>query len=816
MFFYTRLSSAEVDDAIVDGAIQESFEQDKTAMLHARVLGASSLVDFFHAIGRRDNFSLKRLALRFALRILPQLKTFAKVHGLLEALGRFDEASAVVAATDLSDAGLGESSPPRQELLEYIESLPATTPLLDRLRGLFFVAVKRLPDAFLALRLFLCMAKAHPGCLGDAVHEEVTRLFLEKIALVQPDIPRDRQRACADACSMVPLFYLAREVAPNRDAFLRDERTVRSVFSRPVDLMYVGLYAAHGEAVDAFLTSHPSVCETGNSALTCLVIRYPEGLARWWQFQWKWSAEPDPASCIALAVAFVRRYSVDFTPHYAEFLRPPALWNTAAGRRWLLHAIAALFPHPLVMPHMDAVWRSAVGQHVTDAPDDAIGRAVLLQLYALLLAAAEAVLAGCPTRPSAPALPSQCVGLELLEALLALADALGVAERMEPVEAFLRAILPVSVPFDPHIRACLCLVGRRGCDPGLLCECLHEPPDSVVAALLPALADLCFGLRDADIPEGVAARFLGSIALPAVDCFRPLQREISALTATVAVNHGALALAHLDAALQKSTPLNLVRAVVILEVTGEKRAIANLIMGYRSWAFIAVNGLIADVLRVNNGPITDFERFTELLTYRGVSHATKRALWALFEQCLPPAPVVVKVGTTVCALEARAGYIRYAGPLSVPHARLQMAIASYKALGVLFDAVAAEEGDFFTSHGVARLIISQSCGIKKKRCLPLRISDRQKFLAQVTLARRRRRLIVEPLLRYARRVLPQIGHEAIARWLQGRMAPIERRLLFVNSVLEDPKEGGLTAEGLDPLFDEFTLIAELRPECRLD
>jgi hypothetical protein len=34
--------------------------------------------------------------------------------------------------------------------------------------------------------------------------------------------------------------------------------------------------------------------------------------------------------------------------------------------------------------------------------------------------------------------------------------------------------------------------------------------------------------------------------------------------------------------------------------------------------------------------------------------------------------------------------------------------------------------------------------------------------------------------------------------------------LFINDVLEDPKEGGLRAEELDPLFDEFTLIAELR------
>jgi hypothetical protein len=39
--------------------------------------------------------------------------------------------------------------------------------------------------------------------------------------------------------------------------------------------------------------------------------------------------------------------------------------------------------------------------------------------------------------------------------------------------------------------------------------------------------------------------------------------------------------------------------------------------------------------------------------------------------------------------------------------------------------------------------------------------------------------------------------------------------LFIHDVLEDPKEGGLRAEELNPFFDEFTLIAELRAECRL-
>jgi hypothetical protein len=40
-------------------------------------------------------------------------------------------------------------------------------------------------------------------------------------------------------------------------------------------------------------------------------------------------------------------------------------------------------------------------------------------------------------------------------------------------------------------------------------------------------------------------------------------------------------------------------------------------------------------------------------------------------------------------------------------------------------------------------------------------------------------------------------------------------ILFINDVLEDPKEGGLRAEELDPLFVEFALIAELRRECGL-
>jgi hypothetical protein len=40
-------------------------------------------------------------------------------------------------------------------------------------------------------------------------------------------------------------------------------------------------------------------------------------------------------------------------------------------------------------------------------------------------------------------------------------------------------------------------------------------------------------------------------------------------------------------------------------------------------------------------------------------------------------------------------------------------------------------------------------------------------------------------------------------------------ILFINDVLEDSKERRLSAEDLDPLFDEFTLIAELRRGCRL-
>jgi hypothetical protein len=33
-------------------------------------------------------------------------------------------------------------------------------------------------------------------------------------------------------------------------------------------------------------------------------------------------------------------------------------------------------------------------------------------------------------------------------------------------------------------------------------------------------------------------------------------------------------------------------------------------------------------------------------------------------------------------------------------------------------------------------------------------------------------------------------------------------ILLINDVFEDSKEGGLRAEDLDPIFDEFTLIAE--------
>jgi hypothetical protein len=40
-------------------------------------------------------------------------------------------------------------------------------------------------------------------------------------------------------------------------------------------------------------------------------------------------------------------------------------------------------------------------------------------------------------------------------------------------------------------------------------------------------------------------------------------------------------------------------------------------------------------------------------------------------------------------------------------------------------------------------------------------------------------------------------------------------ILFIADVLEDLTEGGLRAEELGPLFDEFTLIAEVGSECRL-
>jgi hypothetical protein len=40
-------------------------------------------------------------------------------------------------------------------------------------------------------------------------------------------------------------------------------------------------------------------------------------------------------------------------------------------------------------------------------------------------------------------------------------------------------------------------------------------------------------------------------------------------------------------------------------------------------------------------------------------------------------------------------------------------------------------------------------------------------------------------------------------------------ILIINDVIEDLKEGGVRAEELDTLFEEFALIAELRRECRL-
>jgi hypothetical protein len=69
-----------------------------------------------------------------------------KVSRLLKSLGEFDGASAVVAATDLSDVAFGEFSTDRMHLLQYIAALPPTPALLDRLHCLFFTAVRCLPD----------------------------------------------------------------------------------------------------------------------------------------------------------------------------------------------------------------------------------------------------------------------------------------------------------------------------------------------------------------------------------------------------------------------------------------------------------------------------------------------------------------------------------------------------------------------------------------------------------------------------------------------------------------------------------------------
>jgi hypothetical protein len=63
--------------------------------------------------------------------------------------------------------------------------------------------------------------------------------------------------------------------------------------------------------------------------------------------------------------------------------------------------------------------------------------------------------------------------------------------------------------------------------------------------------------------------------------------------------------------------------------------------------------------------------------------------------------------------------------------------------------------------------------------------------------------------------MEKIGKKMISEWLEGHLVPIERRLRFINDVLEDPKEGGLKMEELDPLFDDFELISELQPEFDL-
>jgi hypothetical protein len=594
----------------------------------------------------------------------------------------------------------------------------------------------------------------------------------------------ERQHSYLEATGIAPLFHIAHRMAPDPDAFLLDERTLRAAFSYFPPGRSAGLYQRHGAAVDAFLGAHPEVLRSDAGVVAHIILRYADGFAG--------LPRSPKAELILIALRLCGRVKPE--RHFAEFVRPIAFCDSPAERRMLLPAITVRFPHPHIM-------RLLKRPEETTRVDDSVGRTLLAQLCGLLPAAADAVLAR----------PSQCVALELLEAIGALADALAIAERLEPVEAFLQTVLPASAPFNPHVCASLRVVARRGCDADLLFACLRPP----AGAVNPAFADLCSVLRDRDFPEAVAARFLDEIAFAPPRGFTAVHAEVRDLTRALASRHRSLALARLDAALENRSPINLAMAVAVLDATGEKRPIARLVPGYFTLEFLVFAHVTADILRVNVGS-ADLRPFVLQIGSRTCAHATRRAMWAAIAECRPPAQVVVEAGTLAGALEARARYIRDAGPLGIPHARLQMAIASYKALGVLFDVVAAEEGRFFTSAGVAQLIISQSCGIKKYDCVPIASRDPDEFLELMAYARPKRRLIVGPLLRYLRCVMPGIGRAKILEWLEGHIVPIERRLMFVNAVLEDPKDGGLRPDELDPLFDEFMLIEEVRPNCRLE